>query len=1033
MTMKKRFVSKTVGINPSAVSHKKIITAAVLLGIGGFTTSASADLSNGSLGLSIVGNLNPACVISGTYPSCGFGVFDTVDAGSYFNMGGNPAAAVTGIGPLMLSGVAQTHNTSDVSLGNAYVGDSRSLFMEDWDYFSAKGTNGHNGLTVSANDTVVDMGTWFVTWSEVPIIDMGGGAPAVLACTGGIDPNACELGENFTLDYSATVPAGDPSGFGGVAYALHLQGTVVSTNNPPTATTTPFLASGNTGTTFNIDLASNVTDADGTVDNASFQLLYTGVRNPAPTLIDNGSGVISYTDNLGTVTSAGVPDTFTYSVADTLGDRSIDYSVEVTLVQGNIPPVAQSFSVTTDKDVFIVVDVVANTTDDGTVDAATVATSSPVNGTVTNIDAVTGQVTFTPSAGFTGGAGFDYTVDDDMAATSNTATVTITVNDPPVAGNTSVSVDRNSSVVVDVVALASDSDGTLNAASVFASPVTNGGATSVDIGTGKVTYTPEYGNIYTGSDQFTYTIDDNNGATSNNGTVTVTINNALPVANGDSSIVIDTSVNSSVDIDVKANDTDSDGTIDETTVVITTAPANGIALVDAVTGVITYTPDTGYVGPETLQYTIKDNDADASNVATVNIIVSGGNDFCQNAPLTPQSCFLRFDAGNVPTNYTPVLGDGSYFSMEVQPGAPTYTELVPLNGLQINVSQLATTSGSISPNIDQPWLFMGGLGVHQSISEITVISDDAAGNVTIDFSGWNVSWNGIAEIDMGSGLDNGVASMTCYSDDVVTQTQGDCSAGDAFILDYHATVPKGDASGFGGVKYALHLEGVIAETGVVYSPAVPPNTTDIEAIDGTGASIAIQPGSVATAVNNVTGTGLLPADIGVKDPLMNPVDGQQCLGGCIDVVVTGFTGDYVDIIYHLGSPLTEGTIYRKLIDGIWRTFNTSGGDQLGTNADVAGSCTNDEFSPGMTAGDQCLFLRIYDGGPNDADGVKNGTILDPSGVLVAGSPNTPPGSTNGCSISNAKVGITERADWLVVVGFITWFGLMAYRRKKTMS
>ncbi len=34
--------------------------------------------------------------------------------------------------------------------------------------------------------------------------------------------------------------------------------------------------------------------------------------------------------------------------------------------------------------------------------------------------------------------------------------------------------------------------------------------------------------------------------------------------------------------------------------------------------------------------------------------------------------------------------------------------------------------------------------------------------------------------------------------------------GSAYTLDYLATVPLGDASGFGGVKYALHLEGTVA-------------------------------------------------------------------------------------------------------------------------------------------------------------------------------------------------------------------------------
>ena len=215
--------------------QKKLLASAVLLGLGGYGTSASADLASGSLGLNIVGNLNPACLYGGTYPSCQYGAFDTADAGSYFNMDGSPAAAVDGKGPaasglLLLDGTAQSYSTADVSLGNPYPADGRSPFLQDWDFFGAKGTNGSNGITVGAGDTEVSMSGWFVTWSEVPVIDMSGDTAnfptdtgiAALACAGG----TCEAGEAFTLDYAAHVPSGDPSGFGGVLYELHLQGTV---------------------------------------------------------------------------------------------------------------------------------------------------------------------------------------------------------------------------------------------------------------------------------------------------------------------------------------------------------------------------------------------------------------------------------------------------------------------------------------------------------------------------------------------------------------------------------------------------------------------------------------------------------------------------------------------------------------------------------------------------------------------------------------------------------------------------------------
>ena len=219
--------------------QKKILTSAILVSIGGFATSANADLASGTLGLNVVGNTSPTCVISGTYPNCKYGAFDTTEAGSFFTMDGDPGGAIDGNDAilLMLDGTSQAYNGDPIGpvldpsgnptglnpYGTAGLNDGP---IADWAFFGNTGTNTHSGLTVGANDASIDMTNWVVNWGEVASINMGTGADAVLACTGGVDANACEAGESFTLDYSAIVPAGDPSGFGGVAYALHLQGTV---------------------------------------------------------------------------------------------------------------------------------------------------------------------------------------------------------------------------------------------------------------------------------------------------------------------------------------------------------------------------------------------------------------------------------------------------------------------------------------------------------------------------------------------------------------------------------------------------------------------------------------------------------------------------------------------------------------------------------------------------------------------------------------------------------------------------------------
>jgi hypothetical protein len=95
-----------------------------------------------------------------------------------------------------------------------------------------------------------------------------------------------------------------------------------------------------------------------------------------------------------------------------------------------------------------------------------------------------------------------------------------------------------------------------------------------------------------------------------------------PVAVDDTT---EASVDSSVIIGVTANDSDPDGSLDLGSIIITESPSNGTAVVNA-DGTVTYIPNDGYVGPDTFQYTIADNDGAVSNAANVAIQVSDGRE-----------------------------------------------------------------------------------------------------------------------------------------------------------------------------------------------------------------------------------------------------------------------------------------------------------------------------------------------------------------------------------------------------------------------
>jgi hypothetical protein len=98
----------------------------------------------------------------------------------------------------------------------------------------------------------------------------------------------------------------------------------------------------------------------------------------------------------------------------------------------NNPPVAVDDTAVTNQGAAVVLNVTANDTDDdGNIDPTTVTiVTGPNSGTV-NVNATTGAVTYTPAATFFGTVSFTYTVNDNDGATSNVATVRVTVTPAP--------------------------------------------------------------------------------------------------------------------------------------------------------------------------------------------------------------------------------------------------------------------------------------------------------------------------------------------------------------------------------------------------------------------------------------------------------------------------------------------------------------------------------------------------------------------------------------------------------------------------
>lgn len=258
-------------------------------------------------------------------------------------------------------------------------------------------------------------------------------------------------------------------------------------------------------------------------------------------------------------------------------------------------PLAQADSASTTEGVAVSIRVLANDSD-ADADVLTVsAVTAPAHGTaVTSGNAIL----YTPAPGFVGTDTFAYTVSDGRGGNAN-ANVSVTVgarpNQPPIARNDTATTPFGQAVTIDALANDSDPDGDTLTLLGVAAPA-HGTATRSG---NRVVYTPAAG--YSGSDRFTYTIDDGHGATAT-ATITVTTAPALnraPIAVDDAAAA---GFGQAVTVAVLTNDSDPDG--DAINIASVGAPAHGTAAISG--NSIVYAPAAGYSGTDRFSYSISD-------------------------------------------------------------------------------------------------------------------------------------------------------------------------------------------------------------------------------------------------------------------------------------------------------------------------------------------------------------------------------------------------------------------------------------------
>ncbi|MFM2607725.1 tandem-95 repeat protein [Vibrio chagasii] len=704
------------------------------------------------------------------------------------------------------------------------------------------------------------------------------------------------------------------------------------------------------------DLLTGATDIDG--DDLSVEgVTYTGADG---VLTDNGDGSYSFAPN----ENFNGDVNFSFDVSD--GTDTVQANIDVSVTPENDPPVAGSTSYTVHEDNSITIS-----------NEQLLANSSDIEGEVA-IDSVTysgadgvfedngdGTYNFSPNENFNGEVSFDVVVtDEDGATDATTAGITVLeVNDPPIAGSTSYSVNEDEVITISSEQLLANSSDIEGEVAIDSVNYTGSDGIFTDNGDGTFSFAPNAN--FDGDVSLDVVVTDEDGATA---TTTASID-VLPVndapVSGDLAYSVDEDGSITISQDqllAQASDVEGD---DLTAANLT---VDGNATVEANDdGSFTITPDANFNGDIDLTFDI--NDGTDTLVATADLTVNPVNDLPQPQDQTfsiGEDGVLNFTDEDLLTGATDIdgddlsvegvtytgadgvltdNGDGSYsfapnenfngdvnFSFDVSDGTDT---------VQANIDV------SVTPENDPPVAGSTSYTVHEDNSitisneQLLANSSDIEGEVAID----SVTYSGADGVfeDNGDGTYtfspnenfNGEVSL----DVVVTDEDGATDATTAGIT----VLEVNDPPIAGSTSYSVNEDEVIT----ISSEQLLANSSDIE-------------GEVAIDSVNYTGSDGIFTDNGDGTFSFAPnanFDGDVSL----DVVVTDEDGATaattasIDVLPVNDAPVSGDLAYSIDEDG---SITLSQEQLLSQASDVDG---DDLTASNLSAGDNATVVDNGDG------------------------------------------------------------------------
>ncbi|MDH5925794.1 tandem-95 repeat protein [Vibrio lentus] len=419
------------------------------------------------------------------------------------------------------------------------------------------------------------------------------------------------------------------------------------------------------------DLLTGATDIDG--DDLSVEgVTYTGADG---VLTDNGDGSYSFAPN----ENFNGDVNFSFDVSD--GTDTVQANIDVSVTPENDPPVAGSTSYTVHEDNSITISdeqLLANSSDIEDEVAVDSVTYTGADGVFE--DNGDGTYTFSPNENFNGEVSLDVVVTDEEGATeATTAGITVLeVNDPPIAGSTSYSVNEDEVITISseqLLANASDIEGEVAIDSVN---YTGADGIFTDNGDGTFSFAPNAN--FDGDVSLDVVVTDEDGATvATNASIDVLPVNDAPVS-GDLAYSVDEDGSitlSQEQLLAQASDVDGD---DLTAANLTVGGDATVTANDD--GSFTITPDANFNGDIDLNFDITDGDATVQ--ATADLTVN-------------------------PVNDLPTVGEPQFVTQEDTSFTFTEEQLLQnagdIDGDNLSVENVASDSGSLVDNGDGTYTF----------------------------------------------------------------------------------------------------------------------------------------------------------------------------------------------------------------------------------------------------------------------------------------------------------------------------------------